>query len=135
MNVDPGPYKLDLTRLILAPDSSVTPKNTSPTFYEELDAEFDQFRGHVLVQTAEFAEAWPCWEVHPHGDEIVYLLSGDTEFVLRQNDADTVLRINDPGSAIVVPRGCWHTARPLAPTQLLFITPGEGTINAEQPTD
>lgn len=107
----------------------------SPGCYAELDDEFDGFRGHVLVQDGEFAEAWPTWEVHPYGDEIVYWLSGDTEFVLRQEGAETVLRLKEPGSAVVVPRGCWHTARSRAPTRLLFITPGEGTINAEEPED
>ena len=133
MSTNPGPFTLNLTRLIMGPDGAVTPKDMSPGFYAELDSEFDGFRGHVLVQDGEFAEAWPTWEVHPHGDEIVYLLSGDTEFVLREDGDETVLRLNEPGSAVVVPRGCWHTARPLAPTKLLFITPGEGTVNAEEP--
>ena len=33
----------------------------------------------------------------------------------------------------IVPRNTWHTARVTSPTTMLFITPGEGTLNAEQP--
>lgn len=130
---NPGPHKLATDRLILSPDGSVTPKRESPTFYAELDQEFDNFRGHVLVQDGEFSDAWPHWEMHPHGDEIVYLLSGDTEFILRLKSGDQVLRVNEPGTAVIVPRGCWHTARPLKPTRMLFVTPGEGTQHDENP--
>ena len=43
------------------------------------------------------------------------------------------VRVNVPGSYLVVPKGVWHTARPNAATTLLFVTPGEGTLNAESP--
>ena len=133
MAVNPGPHDLDRTRMILGPSGAVTLKQVSPTFYQELDAEYDDFRGHVLVQTFEFSEAWPTWEVHPHGDEIVYLISGAVDFVLWTGNGEEVLRVDTLGSAVVVPQGTWHTARPLAPTSMLFITPGEGTLNAEEP--
>ena len=82
MAVNLGPHDLDQTRMILGPSGLVTLKDVSPTFYQELDAEYDGFRGYVLVQTFEFSEPWPTWEVHPHGDEIVYLISGAVDFVL-----------------------------------------------------
>lgn len=129
----PGPYYLNATALILGPEGAVTPKAMSSTFYAELDAEFNQFKNHVLVQTGNFSEAWPTWEIHPHGDEIVYLLSGVVDFVFWTGDDEQVLRLGKPGSAVVVPKGTWHTVRPLEPASMLFITPGEGTINAEKP--
>ena len=133
MAVNPGPHNLDVTRMILGPSGEVTPKDASPTFYEELDTEFDGFGGHILVQTGEFAEVWPTWEMHPHGDEIVYLIAGAVDFVLWNGGAEEVLRVDEPGTCVVVPRGTWHTARPLQPTRMLFVTPGEGTLNAERP--
>jgi len=51
MAAQPGPHVIEQIRLILGPDGTVTPKAVSPTFYQELDAEFDQFRGHTLIQT------------------------------------------------------------------------------------
>ena len=135
MAIDPGPHALTQARFVLAPNGNGTSKVVTDSFYEELDAEFDHFSGHVLIQQFTFDEPWPTWEMHPEGDEFVYLISGDTEFVLLEGGAELTVRVNEPGSYVVVPRGTWHTARPHAPTTLLFATPGEGTLNAEVPPD
>ena len=133
MAIDPGPHDLDQVRYILAPDGNSTNKAVSARFYEELDTDFGDFRGHVLVQNYTFEEPWPTWEVHPEGDEFVYLLEGDTEFLLKVDGEERVLRVKDPGTYVVVPKGVWHTARPRARTTMLFFTPGAGTLNAETP--
>ena len=135
MAIDAGPHDLDTVRYILGPDGSGTNKAVTPEFYQELDAQFDNFAGHVLIQRFRFEKAWPSWEVHPEGDEFVYLIEGDTEFLLPDNGSDRVVRVDRPGSYVVVPKGVWHTARPKAPTTMLFVTPGEGTLNAETPPD
>lgn len=133
MATDPGPFDLSTTPLIMAPDGVATAKPFSQSFFEELDSDFDEFKGHILVMTFEFDEAWPTWEIHPNGDELVYLLEGDTDLVLHGDDGETTVRVDRPGSYVVVPKGTWHTARPHAPTRMLFVTPGEGTLNREQP--
>ena len=133
MASDTGPFDLETTRLILGPEGTTTAKAVTPAFYEELDREFGGFAGHVLVSRHAFDETWPAWEMHPKGDEIVYLLSGDVDFVLWSKAGERVLRVDRPGSCIVVPRGTWHTARPRMPTEMLFITPGEGTLHAQAP--
>ena len=130
MTIDPGPHALDQMRFILGPHGRGTSKAVSEQFYQELDAEFGDFAGHVLIQQFEFDSDWSTWEVHPRGDEFVYLLAGDTDFVLKKDGEEQIIRVNEPGSYVVVPRGVWHTARPHAPTSLLFVTPGEGTLNA-----
>ncbi len=134
MAIDPGPHDLDKVRYILAPDGNGTNKRVSPNFYQELDTDFGDFSGHVLVQTFTFEAPWPSWEVHPVGDEFVYLLEGDTDFVLMKDGEEEVLRVREPGTYVVVPKGVWHTARPHARTTMLFFTPGAGTLNAETPT-
>ena len=134
MVIDPGPYDLNSVRFILGPDGAGTTKPVGANFYEELDSEFQGFRGHLLVSRFGFAEPWPTWEVHPEGDELVYLLDGDTDFVLWVDGEEEVVRVSEPGSYVVVPRGTWHAGRPHAPTDMLFLTPGEGTLNAEHPT-
>jgi len=53
--------------------------------------------------------------------------------VLWIDETEQTLRVNQPGSYVVVPKRTWHTARPRAPTKMLFVTPGEGTLNAETP--
>lgn len=133
MNTDPGPHKLAAAPYILTPGGDGVVKRMSPSFYAELDEDFDHFKGHTLVQVFAFSEAWPSWEIHPHGDELVYLLEGDTEFVLRTAAGDQTVRVSEPGTYVVVPKNTWHTARPHAPTKMLFVTPGEGTLNEAQP--
>ena len=133
MATDPGPHDLETRRVILSPSGEATPKAVTPAFYEELDREFEGFAGHVLVSQHAFAEAWPSWEMHPKGDEMVYLLSGDIDFVLWQEGRERIVRVERPGSYILVPKGTWHTARPRRPTVMLFMTPGEGTRHAEAP--
>ena len=133
MTATPGPHDASESPFIFAPDGSGTVKPWGPRFYEELGEDFGGFEGHLLIQTHSFSDPWLSWEVHPAGDEYVYLLAGETDFVLRSDGEDQVLRVSKPGSYVVVPRGVWHTARPLRPTTMLFVTPGAGTLNAETP--
>ncbi|MEP0203523.1 MAG: cupin domain-containing protein [Halioglobus sp.] len=135
MDTNPGPYTLSTDAYIMTPDGQGIVKPFGPAFYEEIVADFNEFKGHALVQQFAFSEPWPSWEAHPNGDEMVYLLTGDTDFALWRDGREEVVRISKPGDYVRVPRGLWHTARPHAPTNLLFITPGEGTLHAESPSD
>jgi mannose-6-phosphate isomerase-like protein (cupin superfamily) len=112
----------------------VTLKEVTESFFQELDQAFPSFANHMLISQYAFDEAWPTWEIHPKGDELVLLLSGDTDLVLGNPDgSETVMRVAGQGDYVVVPKGTWHTARPHEPTSLLFMTPGEGTLNALTP--
>lgn len=133
MPIDPGPHDLNRTRVVLAPGGDAALKDDSPEFYAELDRDFGGFEGHILVQRYTFDSPWPTWEIHPDGDEFVYLISGDTDLVLHTAAGEQVVRVDAPGDYVMVPRGTWHTARPHAPTSMLFVTPGAGTLNSETP--
>lgn len=121
------------TFAVLRPDQSVAQVDNSPGIYAELDARFDNFKGHVLVAAHAFGNDWPTWEVHPNGDEIVVLLDGTVTLVMRKSDGDETVTLTEPGSYVVIPKNTWHTARVGAPSRMLFITPGEGTDNRETP--
>ena len=125
--------KLQNTFAVIKPDLSVETIDVSPTLYPDLDARFDQFRSHQLVATYEFTEDWPTWERHPHGDEIVILLSGAATMVLKRESQQELVELALPGDYLVVPRNTWHTARIRSATRMLFITPGEGTENRADP--
>ena len=47
--------------------------------------------------------------------------------------AENFVVVDQDFASIVVPRNTWHTAKVSEPTQMLFVTPGQGTINAEHP--
>ena len=133
MTKSPGPFDIEKMAAVLAPGGIVHTKEITASIYQELDREFDGFAGHALVARHTFSQAWPTWEMHPKGDELVFLLSGDADFVLWVGGKEDIVRIHQAGQYVVVPKGVWHTVRPHQPTSMLFITPGEGTLNAERP--
>lgn len=121
------------TFAVVKPDLDVELVKVTPSLYNELDANFSGFAGHVLVSTHEFSSDWPTWERHPAGDEIVMLLSGAARLVLRIASRDEPVDLVEAGAYAVVPRNTWHTAQIAESARMLFITPGEGTENIEQP--
>jgi mannose-6-phosphate isomerase-like protein (cupin superfamily) len=64
-------------------------------------------------------------EMHPDGDEVLFLISGHVELILGEDGTETVVEVR-PGQAMVVPRGVWHRVLLREPSQLLHITPGPG---------
>ncbi len=129
-----GPHNIHHTRGIYSPDGRVHTRQVNEDFFPGLAQQFPDFAGHVLFSNFDFDIPWDTWEIHPEGDEIVYLLKGDTDFILHDGTAEVSrLRISEPGQYIIVPQGLWHTAIPHRETSMLFFTPGNGTINALEP--
>lgn len=98
-------------------------------FWGLSDAEMAAHGPGWLLSEFEFSEDWSSWELHPAGDELIYLLSGAVEIDL-QADAEgaPIERLSlAQGRALCVPQGFWHTARTQVPSRMLFITRGEGT--------
>ena len=62
-------------------------------------------------------------ELHPDGDELLYLISGRVEVVLELDEGTRRIELN-AGDAMVVPQGVWHRIFMKQPAQLLNITPG-----------
>jgi quercetin dioxygenase-like cupin family protein len=62
-------------------------------------------------------------EMHPDGDELLYLISGRVDVQLELADGKQTITIA-AGQAVVVPRGVWHRVFLQEPSQLLHITPG-----------
>lgn len=105
----------------------------TPALYERLDEDYKDFAGRLLISSYAFDEDWRTWEVHPAGDEFVILVSGDVDLVLARDDGDEITRMTEPGTFVIVPQNTWHTARIRHPAVMMFITPGEGTVNAAEP--
>ena len=129
----PAPASIDETFVVMRPDLHAESIAVTDTLYTELDRRFEGFRKHLLISSHRFDCDWPSWECHPHGDEFVCLLSGAVQFLLRDGDADQTFDLRVPGSFVIVPANTWHTALVHKAAQLLFVTPGEGTQNTEEP--
>jgi mannose-6-phosphate isomerase-like protein (cupin superfamily) len=98
------------------------------SFWEELASgahpQLDEGR---LLSAFTFSESWSSWERHPHGEELVMLLSGSALVVFEESGQERTMELDEPGSYVLVPRNVWHTARTSVPTKMLFLTPGAGT--------
>lgn len=114
---------------VLKPNQAVEKVTVTPSIYQEIDENFNNFKGHQLVSMYEFSEDWSSWEIHPKGDEVVVLLSGRITFVLDIDGEHQEVELREQGDYVVVPQNTWHTARTNTTTKALFITPGEGTEN------
>lgn len=118
--------------VFLAADGEGTAMEGGDAFWSLPDAELDRFGRGWLVAEFTFGADWPHWEMHPEGDEYVYLLSGRLDLVLRRQHGDELLAMQ-PGRAFLVPRGVWHTARVHEASRMLHITMGAGTQHDEDP--
>lgn len=117
------------TFVVLGPGFRAALEPVDAGLYQRLDAKYAEFANHQMVAMHAFHEDWPTWEMHPAGDEVVVLVSGAATFVLRLDEGETILELARPGEFAVVPKGVWHTARIREATTMLFVTPGEGTLN------
>lgn len=124
---------LQSTFVVVKPDLLADTVPLTDSIWLDLDANYDNFRSHTLIASFAFADDWPTWEIHPHGDEIVSLIAGDVEMLLHLPDGNRSVRLTQPGEFVVVPKGVWHTAKVFEPSQMIFVTPGEETENREQP--
>ncbi|PYS32749.1 MAG: hypothetical protein DMG14_33650 [Acidobacteria bacterium] len=61
-------------------------------------------------------------EVHPDGDEILYVISGRVR-VTGESEPAAAIELG-PGQACIVQKGEWHRVSVLEPGQLIHITPG-----------
>jgi mannose-6-phosphate isomerase-like protein (cupin superfamily) len=82
--------------------------------------------GGWLMAAFHMTEDPPAWEMHPEGEEILYLMSGSMDVVLEAPNGDRVVQLR-PGTACVVPRGVWHRQVLAGPCDLLALTYGRGT--------
>lgn len=66
------------------------------------------------------------WERHPHGDEMVQILEGETCLVLLIDNKEVSNKIKT-GELLIVPQGIWHRFESPLGVKVLTMTP--------QPTD
>jgi mannose-6-phosphate isomerase-like protein (cupin superfamily) len=105
------------------PAAVLVPVDTD--FWEHIEERTELHQGRLLMVTHQ-SGAMPHWEMHPAGDELLYLLSGKIDVVLERNRSEEAVCLT-ARTAVIVPQGVWHTLRIHEPGDLLSITRGEGT--------
>jgi mannose-6-phosphate isomerase-like protein (cupin superfamily) len=96
-------------------DLSVEPRKRKPGPPERIDG----MSVGIVTMTEDAPHGG---EVHPDGDEILYVISGRLR-VTTESDPDSELILTS-GQACIVPKGEWHKVSVLEETQLIHITPG-----------
>ncbi len=71
-------------------------------------------------------------ELHPDGDELLYVVSGHVEVVFEDGGTPDGVGIEQSvtvqaGEAVVVPAGVWHRVVVTEPARMIHITPGPGS--------
>jgi mannose-6-phosphate isomerase-like protein (cupin superfamily) len=61
-------------------------------------------------------------EMHPDGDEVLYLVSGRVRVVFPDDEHDDIDVA--PGDGLIIPQGTWHRVDILAPSCIVYLTPG-----------
>jgi mannose-6-phosphate isomerase-like protein (cupin superfamily) len=99
----------------------------SPEFLDkyEQDNAADGDEGRLVCISPQI-QTWDFWERHPHGEEVVVLLSGRSDLVQDLDDGERTIALV-PGQAVINPAGVWHRSVVHEPGTALFITPGRGT--------
>jgi mannose-6-phosphate isomerase-like protein (cupin superfamily) len=119
---------LDLfsTFVHLGSQGAAAPVPWTPDFWRRLTvADGDRVVG--AKQGREPADFHPAeWEMHPHGEELLLVLSGALDVVVDFPDGERTIALT-AGGACLVPRGIWHRITMRQPSDLLFVTPPSGT--------
>lgn len=74
------------------------------------------------------------WERHPHGDEIVMVIDGETTLILLDADQEHRNRLG-PGELLVVPQNVWHRFETPMGVKIWTVTPQPTDHRIERPTD
>jgi mannose-6-phosphate isomerase-like protein (cupin superfamily) len=103
------------------PSGVITPEALDNDFWTRRVLEFGD--GQLISRFSTDCD-WANWEMHPHGDELIFQISGKTEFTIEGFEAPVALFA---GNFIIVPSGHWHIAKCLEAGEALYITNGKDT--------
>ncbi len=114
------PLRLGTHVLHLAEHGVVTALPMTPDFWAEMPSIFESGRMLSLISQER---DWPVWEMHPEGDEVIWLLEGRIR--LHAEGRGSV--ILETGHCIIMPKAVWHTADVIEQGKALFLTEGADT--------
>jgi len=112
------------TYVHLADDGAAEVIDVDDEFWTQIEHRTALHQGRLLG-AFHMTESPDHWEMHPHGDEILVLLSGSVDVILNTR-REQVVALRKQGSCIV-PSGVWHRQLVHEPSEMIFITPGRET--------
>ncbi len=124
-DASPSPFDLVGTYVHLEDGGGAAPVVCDADFWPDLMAGRRRYDGR-LVMASRMTGSTAHWEMHPQGEELLYLLSGAVDVILEQAAGERRVALTNR-TGCLVPRGTWHRIEVREPGELLFITAGEGT--------
>ena len=118
-------YDLERTYLFIDGAGGVTPAPVGPDFWATIEQ--NPLASRTMVTVSEGQGAWPRWEMHPAGDEVLLILEGQPKLWFEHPDGRLEALTPQTGATVIVPKGVWHRAE--GAYKMLFITYGEGTTH------
>lgn len=121
----PDAFALDDTYVHIDQQGDAQALDVRDQFWESLGSGEMRLEGR-LIGSMHCAVGSSSWEMHPKGDEFLYCVAGNIDVVLATEETEHTLSLRT-GMACVVPRGVWHRQLVREPSELLFMTCGDGT--------
>jgi len=122
-----SPFDLIDTYVHLEDGPTAISVEAGADFWATIDERTELHSGRlVTLFHIQNTEEWVHWEMHPAGEELVYLLVGAIDLVLQKETGERLLPLRSRAAGII-PRGVWHRAIVHTPSDVLFITRGAGT--------
>jgi mannose-6-phosphate isomerase-like protein (cupin superfamily) len=116
-------YDPTTTYLHLEPGGAATPVPVGPDFWATIGNRFDE--GYLLT-AFRMTDDFPHWEMHPDGDELAIVMTGELELVFDEPGGERRVRVG-PHQVGIIPRGVFHYAIVRSPADVVFLTRGKGT--------
>ncbi len=111
---------------VLSKEGGISTLEGGDVFWSQTPEELDKIGESWLITEFEFDKDWATWEMHPNGEEIVYLLSGALNLILDKDGEKQTIELRKKG-LVIIERGTWHTAKVFEPSKMLVVTYGKDT--------
>ena len=92
---------------------------------EEPESSIGNFSFHGCMGGVSAIRGRPPWEFHGQGDELLFILAGESELTVLEHGTRSVQNLSQ-GQLAIVPRGHWHSNNAPSGVTMLWITPTEG---------
>jgi mannose-6-phosphate isomerase-like protein (cupin superfamily) len=100
----------------------------------EPDSPVGNFSFHGCTGGVSAFRGRPPWELHGQGDELLFILAGETELTVCDGDRQEARALR-PGQLAIVPKARWHSNHAPNGVTMLWITPSEGNQHSwDKPT-
>jgi mannose-6-phosphate isomerase-like protein (cupin superfamily) len=112
-------YDLDPESVANMVQVNLADLNTEP------DSPVGNFSFHGCTGGVSAFRGRPPWELHRGGDELLFILAGESELTVFEN-GEREVRTLRAGQLAIVPRASWHSNDAANGVTMLWITPSEG---------